>query len=256
MSAYLRFKKPLGAARDGGAGYVENQEQSEGQDLPSRGLVVSREAQQEYEKKLKSIRQINSLIEQKDPGKLLQEVADVDEFIISNVKSSFKAAANCLSAHLVDPARPSGGQAPARDGFELQQRILFYLGLYLEALKLTNNLLDSLVASEEIDLVDIHFQQINRLLIVLYATIEPAEEGGPNGAAISAKDAEDSRRVVLEIDKLLRKYARVTENIDNIIHIINEHGMDSPDPHIRFRIIQSIPDLVVDTFQKSVNSNR
>ena len=27
------------------------------------------------------------------------------------------------------------------------------------------------------------------------------------------------------------------ENIDNIVHIINEHGMDSPDPHVRFRII-------------------
>lgn len=40
------------------------------------------------------------------------------------------------------------------------------------------------------------------------------------------------------------------------MQIITEHGIDSPDPHIRFRIIQSIPDLVVDNFQKNVNVGR
>ena len=74
--------------------------------------------------------------------------------------------------------------------------------------------------------------------------------------SLNAKWTVKSRRVLLEIDRLLRKFVRVTENIDNITHIINEHGLDRPDPHVRFRVVQSIPDLVVENFLKNVNIKR
>lgn len=50
--------------------------------------------------------------------------------------------------------------------------------MYLEAIILCHNLMSSLMESEEKDLIDIHFQQINRLSIVLYAKIEPISDIG------------------------------------------------------------------------------
>lgn len=101
-----------------------------------------------------------------------------------------------------------------------------------------------MVESEEKDLIDIHFQQINKLLVVLHAQIEPVQEG-EDGLSQSLNDkasenhskSDKVRRVMLEIDKLLRRFVHLTGNIDNIIHIINDHGLDSPSPHLRFRSI-------------------
>lgn len=59
---------------------------------------------------------------------------------------------------------------------------------------------------------------------------------------------------MVEIDKLLKKYVRITKNLDQLIQSVSNSALDSPDPHIRFRVIQWIPDLVVGTFKKCISA--
>ena len=81
--------------------------------LPKKeSFEVPADIRREHQKKIDSLRKINDLIEKKDPERLLmgQNAAAVNNFILSNIKQTFKAVANSLSAHEIDPRRhPSEG---------------------------------------------------------------------------------------------------------------------------------------------------
>lgn len=57
-------------------------------------------------------------------------------------------------------AKPTRG-GTALENADVQVQLQTNLELYLEALKLSDNLMESLVESGEVDLVDIHFQKLN-----------------------------------------------------------------------------------------------
>ena len=68
---------------------------------------------------------------------------------------------------------------------------------------------------------------------------------GEGASSTNQVRREQSLRVIADIENLLRRYVKITGNIDQIIQVIHIQGVDNADPNLRFRFIQSIPELVI-----------
>ena len=104
----------------------------------------------------------------------------------------------------------------------------------------------------ETDLLDIHFQKIIKELLNLYAMLE------------SYGDADDSRlenqsdiqQLQNDILFLMRKYVMQTGNIEQILTVINNYGLDNPNPYLRFKYMQSIQKIIMTNYKHSQSEHK
>jgi hypothetical protein len=53
---------------------------------------------------------------------------------------------------------------------------------------------------------------------------------------------------LIDIGNLIRKYTKITGNIDQIIQVIHIVGVEHSDPYLRFKFIQQIPEIVIQNY--------
>ena len=52
------------------------------------------------------------------------------------------------------------------------------------------------------------------------------------------------------ISILLSDYVNFTQNMTQLIQVMNQGGIENSNPHIRFRMIQWIPELIIRNYKK------
>jgi len=86
----------------------------------------------------------------------------------------------------------------------------------------------------------------------VFVNLEPEE----NNFITPDESSVEKKKLMNEINKIVRKYLDITGNVDQIILALLATGIDHDDAYLRFKYVQMISHLIVRNFMKSIATSK